>query len=344
MASFPGAVTPGNGTLVDLSDFWTAARANLLNVELIAVETAALRMHFGDGSDGAVDMDGVNTFSAFAALGGSIYTLTRDIYPSVLTVRAGITLKTAGFKIFASNSITVEATGVISNSGMNGDAATDRGGAAGSSAGGGSTAIPPAAQDGSDADADGLNGADEAYAAGGMNGINGANSSGFSGGTGGAATALPAGNGGVRNLTVLELWRSFGASTLTPFGFHAGNGGAAGGYSDMGNGGGGGGGGGNGGYMVLFAPVIANVGSITVNGGNGGNGGNASGPGNNGGGGGGNGGNGGIVAIVCLLRTGNAPSIAGGTAGTGGTGTGTDPGGDDGSAGRTGLFIELKPV
>ncbi|MBN2392104.1 MAG: hypothetical protein JXR84_15360 [Anaerolineae bacterium] len=340
MASFPGSVTPGNGTLVDLSDFWTAARANLLNDELIAVEMAGLRMHFGDGSDGAVDMDGVNTFAAFATLSESTYTLIRDIYPSALTVRAGVTLKTSGFKVFCAGIVTIEATGAISNSGEDGsNASGTTGGTAGASGGGGSTKTPPAAKDGANGYDAGSTGASEPISAGGLNGLNGGIGGAFPGGFGGTATALPVADGGIRNLTTLALWRAFSASAVVSFGYHAGNGGAGAGNADEGSPGAGGGGGGNGGYLVIFAPVISNDGSIQAIGGDGGNGSNATGDGS--GGGGGTGGNGGLIAIACLVYSGNTPVVAGGTGGDGGTG---GPSGQSGLTGYDGLVIELKPA
>lgn len=347
-ATFPGGVkaftTKNAGDEVDES------HVNDLQDEVAAVETGTLRMHFGDGSDGATDMNGSNTFAAFATLGGSTYTLTRDIYPTALTVRAGITLKTDGFKIFAANSITVEATGIVSNAGADGSAGSvATGGTAGASGGGGSTKAPPAAQNGGNQEIAGAAGANEAVSAGGANGIAGAAGGGEghvggaeNGGAAGVATALPAASGGIHNLTAVSLWRAFGAAAVVSFGYHAGNGGAGGGYTGDGAGGGGGGGGGNGGYLVLFSPVLANAGSITVNGGDGGAGG--AGGANADGGGGGAGGNGGIVAIACLSRTGNTPTVAGGSGGAAGSGTGSGFAGDAGSPGLNGLIIELKPA
>ena len=72
---------------------------------------------FGSGSDGAVVFDGVTTPVAGATLAGSTYTLTRDVMAAGLTVNAGVTVKTAQFRLFATG--TVVNNGTISNAGAN---------------------------------------------------------------------------------------------------------------------------------------------------------------------------------------------------------------------------------
>ena len=70
---------------------------------------------FGDGSDGAVTLDGTTTISGFGAPSSSIYTLSRDVYCASLAINSGVTVKPAGYRIFVNGAIT--GTGTISNNG-----------------------------------------------------------------------------------------------------------------------------------------------------------------------------------------------------------------------------------
>src|SRR5260370_688081 len=73
---------------------------------------------FGDGSDGSAtnptNFNGTNTFS-FASKAGNVYTLTRSIFCIDMTVATGVTVMTAGFKIFCTGTLTN--SGTISNGG-----------------------------------------------------------------------------------------------------------------------------------------------------------------------------------------------------------------------------------
>ena len=60
---------------------------------------------WGSGQDGDAVLDGVAAFASFAGLVGSVYTLTRDVFLGNLTVNAGITLQSGGFKIFVANTL-----------------------------------------------------------------------------------------------------------------------------------------------------------------------------------------------------------------------------------------------
>src|SRR6185312_13179359 len=84
---------------------------------------------FGNGSDGAVVLNGSTTFNGFSSLAGSTYTLTRDVMATNLTVNNGVTLKTAHFRIFCQGTFTNN--GTVSNVGS---------AASGQSAGGASSA------------------------------------------------------------------------------------------------------------------------------------------------------------------------------------------------------------
>lgn len=58
----------------------------------------------GDAADGDVDLDGVTSYP-FATLDGSTYTLTRTVFAENLTIRPGVTLNTASFYVFATDTI-----------------------------------------------------------------------------------------------------------------------------------------------------------------------------------------------------------------------------------------------
>jgi hypothetical protein len=159
-----------------------------------------LQALFGGGTDGVVDMDGVNAYAAFAGLVGTVYTLTRDVLASTLTVRAGITLCTAGFRVYCSGTLTTEATGVIHN---NGAAAVA--GAAGAAAPGGTlTAAVAGGAGGAGGGAGAAGTAVAASAFGGAGGAGGAADAGGAGGAGGAVTAPTAAFGGLQAARVLQ--------------------------------------------------------------------------------------------------------------------------------------------
>ena len=107
---------------------------------------------FGDGSDGTPNnLNGTNTFS-FASKSGSVYTLIRSVFAVDLTVAGGVTLVTAGFKIFCSGTLTN--SGTITNAGNPGSNGTTGGGA-----GAAGTAIASAELGGSSAGGTGAAGA-----------------------------------------------------------------------------------------------------------------------------------------------------------------------------------------
>src|ERR1035437_2177853 len=102
----------------------------------------------GGGPDGVAILDGVAAVP-WATRAGSVYTTTRDAFCTSLTINAGVTLITAGFRLFAS---TITNNGTIHNNGGAGGAGTaGAGGSAGtgapagfysSSAGGGAEQNP----------------------------------------------------------------------------------------------------------------------------------------------------------------------------------------------------------
>ena len=132
---------------------------------------------FGDGSDGAVVISG-NT------------TLSRDMFYTNLTVNAGFTLTTAGYRIFCTGTLTVQATGIIENSGTagtiggtgdSGGGSPGAGGAAGTSTSG---SVPGSTTSGAGG-AGGNSGGGASFVAG-TAGTNATKGLGVAGGGGGA--------------------------------------------------------------------------------------------------------------------------------------------------------------
>jgi hypothetical protein len=267
---------------------------------------------FGTGADGPVTFDGTTTVLGLVP-SGSVYTLTRDIHCTSITINSGVTLKPANFRIFCRGTITN--SGTISSVGNN---------AAGGTAG---ANIPSQSLSGGRAGGNGGTG---------VSGT-GANGSaaifGNTGGNGGAGTSGAAGSGGTTSVTLanardnvlqtpmpaIVALSGFASGSLV---IQGGAGGGGGGSDASSNAGGGGGGGG--GTIALLAWAVVNNGTISANGGNG-----AAGTGGNAGGGGG--GAGGLVLAYTLSAWTAGTATA--SAGTHGNGSGTGSNGADGGAG-----------
>jgi hypothetical protein len=267
---------------------------------------------FGTGVDSSVTIS-TNT------------TLTRDMHYNILTINAGITLYTGGFRIFAWE---IAGSGTISDAGLAGGNAS--GGTKGSkNAGTRAAGYLPAPNKGADGGNSGANGSAGTAAANSIattNGLAGKNSGSKTGGAAGAITAALAIYGSMRNYFNLTLWRNFDVTgTGAPTG-NAGNGGSAGGAS-----GGGGASGDNGGFAMVFARTISGTITITVIGGAGGNGASD--------GSGGDGGNGGIIGFVYHSISGSIAHVyTGGAGGSAGGGSGSLAG----DTGLTGILISLQ--
>jgi len=67
---------------------------------------------YGTGMDGSVTLDGTTTILSMAP-SSSVYTMTRDIYCYNLTINANVTLRTAGYRLFVKNLLTLGASSVI---------------------------------------------------------------------------------------------------------------------------------------------------------------------------------------------------------------------------------------
>ena len=291
-------------TDLEESDASVVVNANLGNV-------------FGDGSDGAVVLDGVATVP-WASLAGSTYTMTRACHCTSLVVNSGVTVKTVGCAIFVQGAMSN--AGTISYDGNAASGATP--GAAFTSVGTLGTTVDGGAGN-TGAGGAGLN------ASGGLGGNGGTAGA---GGTG-AAGAKGFSSGGVAGTTCL---RQPSVATTGTFGFLGTNRVLSGGASGGGGGGDGtnhgGGGGAGGGVVVIFAHTFSNTGTVSAQGGAGGNGfaGNA---------GGGGGGGGGVIAIYTLTSMTGAGTlnVSGGAAGTH---VGSAPAAD-GSAGATGNSLNI---
>lgn len=309
---------------------------------------------FGDASDGTVVFDGSTTILGLVP-SGSAYTLTRDIYCNNITVNTGVSIITAGFRIFAQGTTTLTGTGTIKNNGVNGgNASTSTGGTGGTIPSSVTTSVGTAG---------GAGGAG-AIPNGSINGTNGSNSTattysistaGGIGGTGGAGTNTPgsagtaggataSGTNGIRDsFTALS---QVVAGNIIKLGTGGGGGGGGASTNNVGNtGGGGGGGGAAGGLVFLASKALAGTGNLTATGGVGGNGANAVlSSGGAGGGGAGGGGAGGVVILIS--KTAANPytvTVTGGAAGSAGTGVGTGGTGGAAAAGSAGnsFFIVI---
>ena len=269
---------------------------------------------FGTGVDGDLVFDGVTTILGMTPVGG-VYLMSTDIFAASLTVNAGVTLRTAGFRIYVANTLTIVATGFVAN---DGDSATAGDGTPGFGAPVGNVL------GGGDGGAGGL-GADGTPGAGVV--FYPSRSTG-SGGDGGNAVTQVGGAGG----TVIPQI-GFGTYMISTIVLGDAVSGGAGGGGGGGDGAAvGGGGGGGGGAMVISAKHIdAPANAIRARGGDGdvGSGGDA---------GGGGGGQGGTINIVTNDNVAPTVDVSGGA---GGAAAG---GGVAGSPGTDGVLIAISPA
>lgn len=287
---------------------------------------------YGDGSDGAVTFDGSTTYASFASTTGSapnlVYTLTRDVYATTISVSSGKTVNTGGFVLHSTGTLTnagmitragtaasggTAGTGYSASGTVNDSSTTGGAGRTTTTAGLGSSAINPSV---------------------GGTGGNGGAAGASAGGTAGGATAPSASVSHLRSgIWAYTLRGVNGANALVAFG--GGTGGGSGGATvNTGTVTSGGGGGGGGAVVLRCARLDNTGGTITAAGGAGGN---AAVTGNAVGGGGGGGG-GGFVRIVTewTIAVGTI-TAAGGAAGSGAGG------GASGSAGTDGVVVRTSP-
>jgi hypothetical protein len=322
-AGTPGSWTKGSGggssTLAGDSDVAITAPSNnqtlLYNTTTSKWTNAAIPVSFyggilGNGGDGAVTLDGSNSYSnSFSQLTGGNYTLKRDMFVTTLTINSGVTLYTVGCRIFCQGPIINN--GIISLAGNS--ASTFTPGAAGSlGTVGASLGVGQAGGAGNTGN-------------GSAPTVVGARWGTGNSGVGGAGSTGTAGTLGYTNGSpsffetpsfMLSGVNNSGGTFLAIMGAPGGGGGGGDGTNK------GGGGGGGGGVGASFSQSFVNNGTITVAGGNGGT------PttGNCGGGGGGGGGI--FVAYTTSTWTQSGTiNSSGGTAGSGiGTGGTANPG------------------
>lgn len=308
------------------------------------VTSGGLPYMFAPDHDGAVTFDGAATVLGFVPA-SNVYTLTRDIFCTNVTVNASVTVKASGCRIFCSGTLTNN--GIIDDSGndaVHSTAGTGRGNTNVLHGGSGGAAGPNAANGGAGSSAaNGVlfpGGASSSAALGGAVATAGAaGDTLFRGGGGGGANATrTGGSGGPRT----NQAAGFGGPSLNvlmrgypdnPTGnkVNFATGGGAGGGPAVGSGGGGGGGGG---WIFCFARIITGSGVFKATGGNGGNG-NGNGTGTGGGGGGGGGG--GLIVLAYGTRAGSwTTNVAGGTGGAGNSGGGA------GGTGASGLAVLMN--
>lgn len=269
---------------------------------------------FGDGSDGDLHCDGSNAVVGMSR-SSSVYTMTRDVYATSVLVDNGVTVKTDGYRLFVTGTLTNN--GTIHNSGISattntGAAAGGRGSTAGSQFPGGSGGNTTGARSNAG------NGSTTTLLP--TNTQRGGAGGSGSGGSGGAVTDNTA--AGAFDGTIRNVWQALSLHTTRSFAeFSCGTGGGGGGGNSTQPGGGGGA---SGEVCFIAALSIVNAGAIEAKGGDG-----AAGPNTDTGGGGG--GAGGILLLIYRTLAGaGTTSVAGGT---GGAGNGTGTAGGNGDAG-----------
>lgn len=278
-------------------------------------------INYGNGADGAVTFstDGATKLGLVPV--ANVYTMTRDIYPTTMTVDVGVTIITNGYSINAKTSVTVNGT-IHWDGGTATLAAAPTASVRGTLFTGGvgiAGGIGAGANGGNVGSAMGNHGG-----AGGGSGASGGNNA---GGTNGAVTAPTAANkAGWQNGPLAFTAMIFAIGTSGTMTVSAPSGGSAGG-AGAGDGTNSGGASGSGGNIVLINSSVVTVGATGIIRAAGGGGGNAT-AGNCGGGGGGGGG-------YVLINTGsytNAGTVSA-PGGTGGTKLGTGVNGTAGTAG-----------
>ena len=283
---------------------------------------------YGNGVDGSVTFDGSSVILGMTP-SGNVYTMVKDIYPSAMTVNNGVSIVTAGYRIFCSGTLTNN--GTIKNDGNSASGSTPgaalvNGTLPGSVQGRAGTASGTTTVTGGQ----GNSPTARHVSLGGASGAGG----GANGGTAGAATATVTNR--FRALPdALSLWYVemlpgglVDTETLAyAYGGVGGCGGAGGGRTTGGTATVGGAGGGGAGCIVIAAKTLNNTsGSITAIGGNG-----SAATGGTCVTGGGGGGGGGVIVLVYNTLTGiGTTSVAGGTKGAGINGASAA---GDGSAG-----------
>lgn len=266
---------------------------------------------YGDGSDGAVVLDGTNTY-AFLGKSGHVYWLKRDLFLTSLSLQSGALLQTGGggtptYRVYATGTVSV-ASGCTITTIVNNNASGAAGGsnlATGPLAPG---ANSPSGTTGTGAAGSSVLGA--IGTGGSRAGGSGGNAGGGSGGGAGGTATLPTGVSLPRQLPWAATMAAYGPNITGTTEFFPGGASGGAGQGDGSNAGGAGGPGGN--PLFIAARTVVNAGTVSAQGGAGGNavGGNA---------GGGGGGQGGPIMIICenFVGSGGVVESLGGAGGSG---------------------------
>ena len=339
----PQAVTQGEiwrNILTDMGVTPASVDMTVIDSWLHGLDHGLFRMtngHFGDGSDGYVTFNGTSTILGLAPT-NSTYTMVRDLYLAGATVNTGVTIITAGYRLFCNGVLTLAGTANINNNGNAGANNGTAGAAITAAVVGGGTAGGAGGANNGSAGATGPTAGTGGNGGAGGNSNNGAVTD---GGAGATVTAPTNAHGGWRNLDSAVNAAQQAGATITALQGGAGGGGGAGDGTNSGGGGGSGAG-----ITFVAALSIQGSGTITATGGAGGNGASA---GNTGGGGGGGGG---LVIIISRsayprqINNQTAPYMGGGTTvtvtavgGAGGVAHGAN--GLNGTAGNNGTTLLL---
>jgi len=288
--------------------------------------SGAVSLLLGGAPDGDLVFDGVATVLGLVPVAG-VYTMTRDILANNVTVNVGVRIRTRGFFIVGTGTLTNN--GQIDDNGNDAVGATAGAGLAAMDRFGGSVAggTPSTSGGNSNPTIRGYFPTAAGAAGGGVNG-NGATGARGAGGGGGGGPISGGSLGGSLTATTGTTFTNDILRGANPANtqWTWGSGGGGSGGNTVGTRGAGGGGGRC--VFVSFG-AIAGTGTIQAKGGNG-----ASGTGDGAGGGGGGGG---LVFVEARSNTGNTFSTAGGLGGTGSGGAG------NGGAGGAGYVIVAIP-
>ena len=282
---------------------------------------------YGDGSDDNLTFDGSSTILGMAP-SSSVYTLTKNVYAIKITINSGVTIKTMGFILHASDIL--NNAGTISSNGN--DAS---GGTAGTiiiatgilqcvgAAGGAGISATGAGNTGTGSGGRNITGS--------SSGNGGRGDPGNLGGNGNNSAAPTASQGTIRNLANVLRARLYDNTSMN------GSGGGGGGGCQLASGTATSGGGGGGAIpQIIMARRLNNTGSITANGGKGGNATTTADASAGGGGGGGAG-----VNVICTEELISKGTIQA-NGGTGGSRSGGNS--TNGSNGTNGFSLIFLPT
>lgn len=319
-----------NGQTIDETDYTQSSTGTSDNGKAVVlgddgfIDTTLLNIQFGNGSDGAINLDGTNTF-AFLSKSGNNYTMTRDFYGTTVTIGSGCKLITNGYIPYASVELTGTGTLTWGTPTPGGNASGSTAGTAGTANGsGGKFYKNNAGAVGSNTFSSSGSGSSSVITSiGGVGGNGGsAGNNAQNGGSGGAVTAPVSPWKMLRSLVTLGC-DFLANATLAILQAGSGGGGGAGGF----NGGASGGGGASHGIIMFFARLWSGTFTIDGQGAIGGNGSTTA----NGGGGGGAGAP--FVPVFAKKTWTGTANLAGGAHGVDTSGNGTDS--TDGTAGTS---------